>query len=82
MKTRLSEVRWELESDGLSTLGRLGLEGLFDILVLQLYLLVNHFSYWRAVEKFLCRVLWFSSLITHHCVILCLHLSSLIPCAL
>ena len=31
-------------SKGSSALGRLGLEGLFDILVLQLYSLVDHFS--------------------------------------
>ena len=34
---------WNLEDSG--TLGRLGLEGLFDILVLQIYSLVDHFGF-------------------------------------
>ena len=67
--------------EGSSTLCKLGFEGLFDILVLRLYLLVDH-SAWRAAEKFLCRVLWFSSSITHLGAILFLHLSSLTFCAL
>ena len=31
-------------SEGSSTLGRLGLEGLFDVLILQIYSLVDHFG--------------------------------------
>ena len=51
MKTRLRDVRWYLELGGLSTLGRLGLEGLFGILVFQLI----HWwiiSTWRVAENF------------------------------
>ena len=36
--------------EGLGTLGRLDLEGL--LLLSQLYSLVDHFTVWRAVEKF------------------------------
>ena len=51
VKTRLRDVRWQLELGGLSTLGRLGLEGLFGILVLQL---IHQWiiSTWRVAEKF------------------------------
>ena len=41
---------WNLE--GSSTLSRLGLEGLFDILVLQLYSLVDHFGLEGCEEIF------------------------------
>ena len=41
---------WNLE--GSSILGRLGLEGLLDILVLQLYLLVDHFGLESRREVF------------------------------
>ena len=42
---------WNLESS--STLGRLGLEGLFDILVLQIYLVVDHFGLEGRREVFM-----------------------------
>ena len=42
MKIRLEKsIR---SSEGSSTLGRLNVEGLFDIIILQLYSLVNHFG--------------------------------------
>ena len=63
-------------SEGSSTLGRLGLKDLFNILVLQLYSLVDQFGLEGRREVFR-RVLQFSSLITRLGVILSLHLSSL-----
>ena len=48
---------WNLE--GSSTLDKLGLKGLFDIRVLQLYLLVDHFDF-KGLRKVFCRVIRFS----------------------
>ena len=48
---------WNFE--GSSTLGRLGLEGLFDILVFQLYSLVDQFGLEGHGEVFR-RIFWFS----------------------
>ena len=42
MKTRFGEIYLELELGGFKYMGRLCLEGLFDILVLQIYSLVDH----------------------------------------
>ena len=70
---------WSLES--LSTLSRLGLEGLLDICVLQLYSLVDRFWLGGPQRGFSPSALVFF-LITHCCVILCLYLSSLTPGAL
>ena len=65
---------WNLE--GLSTLGKLGFEGLFDIHVLQLYSLVDRFRLGGPHRGFSPSTS-VSSLITHFGVILHLHLSSL-----
>ena len=62
--------------EGSSTLDRLGLEGLFVILVLQLYSLVDQFRFGGLQRGFLPSAS-VSSSITHLGVILCLHLSSL-----
>ena len=43
--------------EGLGTLGRLDLEGL--LLLSQLYSLVDHFTVWRAVEKFFAKFFGF-----------------------
>ena len=66
---------WNLE--GLSTLGKLCLEGLFDIHVLQLYSLLDQFQLGGLQRGFSSSTLVFSS-ITRLGVILCLHLSSLL----
>ena len=43
--------------EGLGTLGRLDLEGL--LLLSQLYSLVDHFTVWRAAEKFFAKFFGF-----------------------
>ena len=45
--------------EGSSTLGRLGFEGLFDVLVLQLYSLVDHFGLKDYKEVFMLSTLVF-----------------------
>ena len=70
---------WNLE--GLSTLGRLGLEGLFDILVLLLYSLKDHFGLEVQGEVFSSSSLVFLFNNTSQCS-LCLHLSSFTLCTL
>ena len=65
---------WNLE--GLSILGKLGFEGLFDIHVIQLYSLVDRFRLGGPWRGFLPSTS-VSSLITRLGVILYLHLSSL-----
>ena len=77
MKTWLREVvgSWNLESS--SKLSRLGLEGLFDIRVLQLYSLLDQFQLGGSHKGFSSSTL-VSSSITRLNVILCLHLSSLL----
>ena len=65
---------WNLE--GLSILGKLGFEGLFDIHVLQLYSLVDRFQLGGPHKGFSSSAS-VSSSITHPGVILHLHLSSL-----
>ena len=62
--------------EGSSTLSRLGLEGLFDIHVLQLYSLVDRYRLGGPRRGFSLSTS-VSSLITRLGVILCLHLSSL-----
>ena len=57
-------------------MGRLSLKGLFDILILQLYSLVNHFGLESRREVFWLSTL-VSSSITRLSVIFYLHLSSL-----
>ena len=66
---------WNLE--GSSTLGRFGLESVFDIIVLQLYSLVDSFWLEGPQRGFLLSTS-VSSLITHLDVILYLYLSSLL----
>ena len=63
--------------EGSSTLGRLDLEGLFLINVLQLYSLVDQFWLGEPQRDFSLSTS-VSSLITCLGVILCLHLSSLL----
>ena len=63
--------------EGLSTLGRLGLEGLFYIHVLQLYSLVDRFQL-RGLRRGFSPSTSVSSSITHFGVILYLHLSFLL----
>ena len=65
---------WNLE--GSSTFGRLALEGLFDIRVLQFYSLVDRFWLGGLQRGFSSSTL-VSSSITHLGVTLYLHLSSL-----
>ena len=65
---------WNLE--GLSILGKLGFEGLFDIHVLQLYSLVDRFQL-GGPHKGFSPSASVSSSTTHPGVILRLHLSSL-----
>ena len=69
---------WNFE--GSSIVGRLGLEGLLDFFVLQLYSLVDHFGL-EGREGFSPSIFVFS-LIARLGVILCLHLSPLTTCAL
>ena len=64
---------------GSSTLGRLDLEGLFDILVLQLYSVVDHFGLKDCGEVFTPSTSVFLFDNTLRCY-LCLHLSSLTSC--
>ena len=63
--------------EGSSTLGRLDLEGLFLINVLQLYSLVDQFWFGGPQRGFSSSAS-VSSSITHLDVILCLHISSLL----
>ena len=65
-----------LNLEGSSTLGRLGLKSVFDFLVLKLYSILDRFFGLEVRREFFHRVLWFSS-ITRLGIILCLHLSSL-----
>ena len=76
MKTWLHEAvgSWNLEGSG--TLGRLGLKGLFDIYVLQLYSLVDQFQLGGPWRGFSPSTLVSSSIVPLS-VILYLHLSSL-----
>ena len=72
-------VSWNLE--GLGTLGRLGLKGLFNICVLQLYSLVDQFSLGGSWKGFSPSTSVSFSIIRLS-VILYLHFSSLTLCAL
>ena len=65
---------WNLK--GSSTLGRLGLNGFFDIHVLQLYSLVDRFRL-GGLQRDFSSSTSISSSITRLDVILCLHLSYL-----
>ena len=67
---------WSKSLEGLSTLGRLGLEGFLLFVYPNLLLSSGSITAWRAAERF-SQSFSVSSLITHRCVILCLHLSSL-----